>query len=153
VWHQIVGARASRGEAGAAALSALQDSLAAEASARPGDVEVQFLLAATLGARADVEGGTEKIRAAKALHAQATRVLALDPAHAGAQYLLGRLHAAVLRLDRVTRFLAIKLLGGAELSGASWEEARRLLEAAVAQDPCVAEYQYELARLYSERRG
>lgn len=150
-WQSILVARGLEREAAKSALAALQDSLAAEALAHPDEVQTQYLLAAAMGSRADVEGGREKVRAAKAAHAQATRVLAMDPSHPGAQYLLGRLHAAVMRMDKVTRFLATRLLGGAELSGASWEEAQRLLEAAAEGDPCVADYHYELARVYAER--
>ena len=149
--HALAQARELGGDAAKSALSRMQDSLAVEAAARPHDVQVQYLLAASMGLRADVEGGRERIRAAQELYSQAHRVLVLEPDHAGAQYLLGRLHAAVMRLDRVTRFLAKRLLGGAALSEASWEEAQRLLEAAASGDPCTPEYHYELARLYAER--
>lgn len=150
-WQSIVIARRLDRDAAKSALAALQDSLAAEAMAHPDEVQTQYLLAAAMGSRADVEGGREKVRAAKAAHAQATRVLAMDPSHPGAQHLLGRLHAAVMRMDIVTRFLATRLIGGAVLSGASWEEAQRLLEAAAEGDPCVPDYHYELARVYAER--
>ena len=45
----------------------------------------------------------------------------------------------------------MKVLGGSELSGANWDEAQRLLEAAVAGDPCVADHHYELAQLHAAR--
>ena len=149
--HALSQARELGGDAAKSALSRMQDSLALEAAARPHDVQVQYLLAASMGLRADVEGGRERIRAAQELYSQAHRVLVLEPDHAGAQYLLGRLHAAVMRLDKVTRFLAKRLVGGAALSEASWEEAQRLMEAAASGDPCTPEYHYELARLYAER--
>jgi hypothetical protein len=56
-----------------------------------------------------------------------------------------------MRLDRVTRFLATRLLGGGELRHASWDEARRLLESAERSEPCVPDHHFELARLYLER--
>ena len=132
-------------------LIALRDSLQVEADQRPGDVELQYVLAAVIGARTEFEGGGGQIRAAKALHAQTRTVLTLDPDHPGAQHILGRLHLAVLGMSRVKRFLATKALGGSELSGASWDEAQQLLEAAVIGDPCVADHHYELARLYAAR--
>jgi hypothetical protein len=129
-------------------LAHLVDSLSQEAAAHPTKVEAQYLLAAALGAQADVEGGRTKIRAARALHEQLGAVFALDPAHAGAQHLLGRLHAAVRRMDSLTRWIATRLLGGGALAGASWAQARLLLESAVVGDPCVPDHHYELARLY-----
>ena len=79
------------------------------------------------------------------------RVLELDPRHAGASYMLGRLHASVLRLGGFKRFMAKQLFGGGALEGASWEEAQRLLEVAVVEDPCVSEHHFELAQVYAQR--
>lgn len=129
----------------------LADSLSRVALAAPEDVELQFMLAAVVGSLADVEKGRGRIRAAQQLHEQVQAVLVLDPGHPGAQHLLGRLHAAVMRMDRITRFLATRVLGGSELRGASWEEARLRLEAAAAGDPCSMDHHYELAKLYAER--
>ena len=132
-------------------LIVLRDSLRVEVDERPTDVELQYVLAAVIGARAEFECGLGQIRAAKALHAQTRTVLRLDPDHPGAQHILGRLHLAVLRMSRVKRFLATRVLGGSELSGASWDEAQQLLEAAVIGDPCVADHHYELAPHYAAR--
>lgn len=147
-WRRILEVRSLSDEAARPLLAHLVDSLASEAEARPESVEAQYLLAVALGARADVEGGRTKIRVARALHDQLGVVFTLDPTHAGAQHLLGRLHAAVRRMDSVTRWLATRLLGGAELAGASWTDARALLESAVVGDPCIPDHHYELARLY-----
>jgi len=108
----------------------------------------QHRLAAVLGARATLEGGRARIRAARELHAQVDRVLALDPEHAGAHHILGRLHAGVMRLDRLTRFLATRLLGGGALAGASWEAALEHLALAELREPCRPEHHLELARLH-----
>jgi len=129
----------------------MQEAVSLEANAQPTDIDAQYALAAVLGSRAEVEGGRTLVKTAQALHAQTLHVLSLDPDHGGAQYLMGRLHAGVMRMDRVTRFVAIRLLGGGALSGASWGEARARLEAAVMDDPCVPDHHYELARLYAER--
>jgi len=130
---------------------AVADSLAEEAAAVPDDVELQFMLAVVIGSLADVESGRARVQTATALHAQVQAVLALDPGHAGAHHLLGRLHAAVMRMDRLTRFLATRVLGGSGLRGASWSEAQRLLEAAAVEDPCTMDHHFELAKLYAER--
>jgi hypothetical protein len=150
-WRLLLEARMRGGEEAKQTLSELVASLTARAAADPRSVDTQFVLAAALGAQADVEGGRSKIRAAGALHQQLGVVLALDPGHAGAQHLLGRLHAAVRRMDSVTRWVATRLLGGGAFADASWAEARALLEAAVLADPCVPDHHYELARLYVER--
>jgi len=131
-------------------LRTLEDSLSAVAEARAADVELRWILAAVTGARAEVEGGRDQVEAAQAAHARAKEVLAIDPAHAGAKHLIGRLHLEVLRMSRIKRFLATKVLGGGELAGATWEEARALLEAGVVGDPCSPDRHYHLARLYSE---
>jgi hypothetical protein len=132
-------------------LARLQDSLTALAPARPGDVALQFHLALVMGARTEVEGGREQLRTAEELLGQVRHVLEIDPSHPGALYLLGRLNAAVMRMSPISRFVATRLLGASALSGASWAEARRLLEAAAMGAPCSPDAQYELARLYSDR--
>ncbi len=151
VWDAIFATVGMERSPAKALLSALQDSLRVEAVEHPADVELQYLLAAVIGVRTEFERGRSQIRAAKALHAQAQIVLSLDPDHPGALHLLGRLHTAVLRMGRIKRFLATKVLGGSELSGASWDDAQRLLEVAVVGDPCVADHHYELALLYVDR--
>lgn len=132
-------------------LARLQDSLSALTPARPTDVDLQFELALVMGARTEVEGGRDKLRTAEDLFGQVEHVLEVDPSHPGAQYLLGRLNAAVMRMSPISRFVATRLLGASALSGASWAEARRLLESAAQGAPCSPDAQYELARLYYDR--
>lgn len=132
-------------------LAHVQDSLSALAPAHPSDVDLQFELAVVLGARTEVEEGRDKLKTAGELLRQIRLVLDLDPSHPGAQYLLGRLNAAVMRMNPMSRFVATRMLGGSALSGASWQEARRLLESAAEGDPCSPDMQYELARLYHDR--
>jgi len=132
-------------------LLVLEDSVAALAGQRPDDVETQFHVAAVLGARSELEGGRTKMQVAQTLLDQLHSVLALDSRHAGSLHLLGRLHAAVMRMDWVTRFLATRILGGTKLSAASWDEAERLLEAATSFEPCVGDHHFQLARVYADR--
>lgn len=130
-------------------------SLEAEARRRlesaPDDPAAAYRLTAVLGARTDLAEGREQLRLADDLQREARRVLELDPRHAGAHHVLGRLNAAAMRLGGLQRFLARHLLGGSLLEEASWERARRHLEVAEAGDPCRPEHHYELARLYLER--
>jgi len=130
----------------------------AEAEARraveevPDDVGRRFAVAVVLGLRADREGGRTKVRAASGLHDELRGILELDPEHAPARHLLGRLHAGVMRMDRVMRWIATHLLGGGALAEASWEEAERNLSFAEERAPEVLDHHYELARLYQATR-
>ena len=80
--------------------------------------------------RAAEEGGRTQVGLAQRAHEQARITLTVAPDHAGAQHVLGRLHAAVMRLSRFRRFIAIRILGGKVLSEASWETAESYLAAA-----------------------
>ncbi len=108
----------------------------------------RFALAAALGMRADREGGRTKVRAAAAMHDELLVVLRLDPGHAQARYMLGRLHAGVCRMSGVTRWLATNLMGGATLKQASWELAEENLAYAERALPGVPDHHLQLARLY-----
>ena len=150
-WSTVFAARAMDENDAGATLARLHDSLRLEAVASPRDVDVQYLTAVVAGLRADLEGGRSAVRHATEMYRRAQAVLDIEPGHPGAHHLVGRLHAAVLRMDGFTRFVATRLFGGGELAGASWEEARLRLERAVTKAPCVPDHYYELARLYAER--
>jgi len=110
----------------------------------------RFALAAVLGMRADREGGRTKVKAASALHDELQVVLDLDPAHARARYMMGRLHAGVRRMNGITRWLATNLLGGATLKEASWELAEEHLRFAESTAPEVPDHHLQLARVYED---
>lgn len=132
-------------------LLAAEEATARDAVARnPRSVDLRYALAVVLGLRADREGGRTKVRAAAALYDQLRVILAMDPGHVGAHHLMGRLEAGVMRMNRMTRWLAIHLLGGNSLKGASWAGAERNLAFAVARAPDVPDYRYELAHLYED---
>jgi hypothetical protein len=134
-----------------AALEALEPGVREAAAAAPADADAQYRLALVMGARLEHTDGTAKIEGATEVHDQANRVLALSPQHAGASYMLGKLHATVRRMSGIKRFLAVSLLGGSALKDASWEQAQALLEVAVREAPCVPEHHFELARVYQAR--
>lgn len=110
-----------------------------------------FVLAFALGERALGRGRSERLRVAKEVRDLAVEALRLDPNHAGAHHVLGRWHAEAMRLSGVSRFLARTLLGGGILGEASWEEAIRHLEAAVASRPAWIYHRLDLARVYLDR--
>ncbi len=119
-------------------------------SEAPEDVGRRFALAVVLGLRADREGGKTKVKAADELHRQLVAILELDPEHARARHLLGRLNAGVCRMNSVVRWIATRLLGGDALAGASWEEAERNLAFAEQQAPEVPDHHLQLANLYRD---
>jgi len=127
------------------------DTVAREAVGEdPGSVERRYALAVVLGLEAEREGGRAKVRAASALYDQLQAILAMDPEHVGAHHLMGRLQAGVMRMDRVTRWLATHLLGGGILKRASWSAAEQNLAYAAEEAPSVPDYGYELAHLYED---
>jgi hypothetical protein len=113
-------------------------------------VDRRFALAAALGMQADREGGGAKVRAASALYEELDTLLALDPEHARARYLMGRLHAGVRRMNTITRWIATNLLGGDQLGKASWEEAEVHLAFAEEHAPEVPDHHLQLAHLYAD---
>jgi hypothetical protein len=149
-WSAMLGTASLGREAARHRLGTLEDSLTSMLDERGEDAELRYVLAAVTGARAEVEGGRSQIEAARAAHARAQDVLELDPEHPGAKHLIGRLNLEVLRMGRVKRFLATRVLGGGELAGATWEQARALLEAGALGDPCSTDHLYQLARLYAD---
>jgi len=132
-------------------LERLRDSLRVETATAPSDVERLHELAAVLGTLTELQGASAKVRTAQELDALTRQILEIEPGHAGTHHIIGRLHAAVMRLSRIERFVATRLLGGSALSAASWKTARHHLEAAATRDPCSPQHRYELARLYAER--
>jgi hypothetical protein len=132
-----------------AELDSLESEARRGATESPNDAAAQYRLAAVMGAGLDLEDGLSKVSGASELHDQVARVLALDPEHAGASYMLGKMHASVLRLSGFKRFMAKTELGGDAMGDASWETALPRLELAVRKEPCVPEHHFELARAYA----
>jgi len=124
----------------------------AEIDREGADAERRYALAITLGARANTEGGKAKIRAAAELREELESILEMDPQHAGAHHLLGRLHAAVQRMSRITRWVAINLLGGSALEEATWAAAEEHLAFAEAAAPGVLDHHLQLALLYRDTK-
>ena len=114
----------------------------------PNDPEPRYWYAAAMALRAAEEGGRTQVGLAQGAHEQARITLTVAPDHAGAQHILGRLNAAVMRLSGFKRFIATRILGGKALSGASWETAESFLVSAARLQPEVPTHHYELGTLY-----
>jgi tetratricopeptide (TPR) repeat protein len=114
--------------------------------------EGHFAIAATIGRASLGLGKKERIRRARIIRAEALRTIEIDPAYDGAYHVLGRWNAEIMRLSGLSRFFAKSFLGAGIFSQASWEEAIRNLQKAVALDPARIYHRLELARIYADRK-
>jgi tetratricopeptide (TPR) repeat protein len=115
------------------------------AAVRPGHAQSHFWTAVTAGTLADDAGAREKIALGRRAYDEASRALALDSLHAGANHVVGRIHAGVMRLGWFTRLVAGRIGLGELLGEASWESAVRHLETGAELEPDRATYRLELA--------
>lgn len=115
--------------------------------ARPHDPEAHYLYAVAVGQRLELSGTREKIRLGAISRHEAEAALALDPTHPGAHHVLGRLNAASMRMGRISRFVARKLLGGTALEDVSWEQAEAHFRRAAELEPDNPRHWMELGAL------
>jgi hypothetical protein len=113
-------------------------------------VEALYWRAAAKALRADLEDGRRQVELASEVHDEAQTILSAEPDHAGAHHLLGRLHAAVMRLGGFKRFLVVRLLSGGKLGDASWESAEAHFRRALEAEPEQVEHKLELANLLAD---
>ncbi len=120
--------------------------VAANASGADG----HFMLAVALGRTALSVGSRERVKYASEIHEQALTAVQIDPRHAGALHVLGVWNAEIMRLSSLSRFAARRFLGAKSFDRASWAEARRYMEAAVAADPGRITHRLDLAAIYAD---
>ena len=118
----------------------------------PNNVNALFALGMVLGNSALTKGIRDKVRMSNEIRSFALRAVAADSSHDGAQHLLGRWHYEVMRLSGFERFIAKSILGGEEFGKASWSEAQRRLERAVALAPERIYHRLVLARILAARK-
>jgi tetratricopeptide (TPR) repeat protein len=114
----------------------------------PENADAHYALALALGARLEHHGMRTKARMAGEVVREAKRALELDPRHAGAHHVLGRVYAGVMRLSGVSRFIAKHVLGASALDGITWESAEEHFLAARALEPTNPRHAMELGALY-----
>jgi len=119
------------------------------------DAEAHYWLAVALGIRTEHSGPFQKLTTGREVFFTAARVLELDSLHAGGHEMMGRLHAAVMRLPWVVRKLAMSLGMGQALGEASWSRAEDHYVRASELDAGAIAPRLELAKLYleQERQG
>jgi len=121
-------------------------------AANPSSAEAHFELAQALGRNALAQSARDRIKFAREVREQALEALKLDPQHSGALHVIGMWNAEVMRLNGFTRMLAKNFLGGKVFGEASWDDAQRNLERAVAVDPDRIVHRLDLAGVYADRR-
>lgn len=133
-------------------LARAQDDARRAVRLAPGDANALFALGLVLGNTALTRGTRDKVRMATEIHSLALRAIAADSTHDGALHLLGRWNYEVMSLSGFQRFVAKSILGGGVFGQASWAEARRDLERAVALDPTRIYHRLDLARVLAARK-
>lgn len=119
-----------------------RDSLSADA---------HYWLAVVQGIRTEHAGPWQKLTTGKEVFFTTARVLALDSLHAGGHEMMGRLHAAVMRLPWVVRSFALRMGMGEALGEASWDRAEFHYRRAAELDPGGVAPRLELAKLLLSR--
>jgi tetratricopeptide (TPR) repeat protein len=118
--------------------------------ANPADAEGHFSLARALGRTAQSLGSRQRVKYAGEVRAHALQALERNPKHAGALHVMGMWNAEIMRLSGIARFAAKNLLGGKVFGQASWKEAVRYMEAAVAAEPERITHRIDLAEVYED---
>jgi tetratricopeptide (TPR) repeat protein len=139
--------------------SAGRDSMYAEAealarravAADSNGAEGHFALAQAVGRASLTKSKKERVKRAREIRDEALRAIALDPGHDGAYHVLGRWNAEIMRLSGLTRFFAKTFLGGAVFNEASWDNAQKYLEKAVALNPNYIYHHLDLAEVLIDR--
>ena len=116
----------------------------------PGDAEGHFHLARSLGRAALALGPRDRIKYATDVRSHALEALKLDPKHPGALHVMGMWNAEVMRLSGPTRWIAKNILGGKVFNSASWREAVRYMQEAVANEPERVVHHADLAEIYRD---
>jgi tetratricopeptide (TPR) repeat protein len=115
------------------------------------DAEAHFHLARAVGVAALSLGVRDRVKYANEVRAQALLALERDPKHPGALHVMGMWNAEVMRLSGFERSFARTFLGGKVFGSASWADAVRYMEQAVAVDPQRLTHHLDLARIYRDR--
>lgn len=121
------------------------------ADTAPDEADAHYWLAVSLGLETEYSGPFAKLTSGKECYEVTMRALELDPEHAGAHELLGRIHAGVMRLPWVVRKLGASLGMNDALGEASWESAEEHLRRAAELDAAAIAPRLELGKLLVER--
>jgi len=119
-------------------------------AANPGDAEGHFVLAWVLGRTALSQSPRGRVKYGNEVRSQALECLRLKPAHAGCLHVMGMWNAEIMRLNSLVRLIAKSVLGGKAFGSASWKEAVRYMEAAVAAEPRRVVHRLDMGEIYRD---
>ncbi len=119
-------------------------------AANTDDAEGHFQMARAVGRTALAANPRERVKYALEVRDEALKALRQQPKHPGALHVLGVWNAEVMRLNGFSRAVAKAFLGGQVLGSASWAEAVRYMELAVAAEPNRLVHYLDLARVYRD---
>lgn len=119
--------------------------------AYPSSADAWYWRSVALGVRTEYSGPFQKLTTGPHVLDATVRTLELDSLHAGGHEMMGRLHAAVMRLPWPIRQLALRMGLGDALGDASWAEAERHYRVAAREDPAAPAPRLELAKLLADR--
>jgi len=117
----------------------------------PDGLEARYWRGVAAGRRAMNASSGYAADLAQVAYDDAHAILAVDPDHAGAHNILGKLNFEVMTLSRVERAVARAFMGKPALRDTSWEGAEAQLVRAVELAPRMVLYRYDLGRLYARR--
>jgi tetratricopeptide (TPR) repeat protein len=117
----------------------------------PKGPDALLVLSNAVGRAALTKSPKERVKVANEIYDYSTAALGIDHQHDGAYHVLGRWNAEIMRLSSVERFFAKSFMGGRRFSAASWDEAQKYLERAVALNPTFIYHRLDLAEVYIDR--
>jgi tetratricopeptide (TPR) repeat protein len=120
-------------------------------AANPNAADGHFELARAIGRNALTMGTRDRIKYAREVREQTLDALKIDSTHAGALHVMGVWNAEVMRLNGLSRLIAKNFLGGKVFGDASWDNAQRYLERAVALEPNRITHRLDLGAVYADR--
>jgi len=116
----------------------------------PGDPEGHFVLAWALGKTALTQSASKRVKYGTEVHTHAVECLRIKPSHAGCLHIMGVWNAEIMRLNSFVRLIAKSILGGRVFGEASWKEAVRYMEAAVAAEPERVVHRLDMGEVYRD---
>jgi tetratricopeptide (TPR) repeat protein len=116
----------------------------------PGDAEGHFVLAWALGKTALMQSARGRVKYGTDVRAHALECLRIKPGHTGCLHVMGVWNAEIMRLNGFVRLIAKSILGGHVFGSASWPEALRYMEAAVASDPQRVVHRLDMGEIYRD---
>jgi tetratricopeptide (TPR) repeat protein len=116
----------------------------------PGDVQGHFVLAFALGKTALMQSARGRVKYGTDVRTHALECLRLRPEYAGCLHIMGVWNAEIMRLNGFVRLIARNVLGGRAFGAASWTEAVRYMEAAVASEPQRIVHRLDMGEIYRD---